>query len=317
MLRYLIRRLPSVALLLAVSTIVAFLLPRLAPGDPAVAVAGSDASPEAIAQIRQQMGLDQPLVMQYLSWIKGIFQGDLGTSFITQRPVAELIGSRLASTLELAILAGVLMVVLGISLGVATATARRRWWRAFLDGTNSALLAAPPFLTGLLLILLFGFVIPILPISGEVSLLSNPVAGIQYLILPAIALALPQSATVARLVAAGMVTTSREDFVDLAIAKGLSTGIVNRRHILRNSMAPALVTIGLRFGELLAGAIVIEAIFARHGLGSLAVLSVQTRDYFVIQILVVGAVVIAMLMQVLTDIAIAALDPRIRLGASS
>ncbi|WP_127473248.1 ABC transporter permease [Microbacterium sulfonylureivorans] len=317
MLTYLVRRLPSVVFLLVATSIVAFALPRLTPGDPAIAVAGPDASPEALELIRQEMGLDQPPVAQYFAWVGGVLTGNLGLSFTTNRPVAELIGSRLTSTLELAIVAGILMVVIGIALGVATATTRRPLVRAVLDGANSALLAAPPFLTGLFLILVLGILVPILPISGEVSLLEDPVIGIQYLILPALALALPQAASIGRLVATSMRTTAEEDFVDLAAAKGVSRSRIVSRHILRNSMGPALVTIGLRFGELLAGAIVIEAIFARHGLGSLAVTSVQTRDYLVIQVLILGAVAIAVLMQVLTDIGVASLDPRIRLGASA
>jgi peptide/nickel transport system permease protein len=317
MIAYLIRRLPSVAFLLLATTVVAFALPRLAPGDPAVAVAGSDASPETLASIRAQMGLDLPLVQQYFEWMGGVLTGDLGTSFTTSRPVAELIGSRLTSTIELAVVAGILMVAIGFLLGTATATARRPFTRAVLDGANSALLAAPPFLTGLLLILLLGIAVPILPVSGEVSLIEDPIIGIQYLILPALALALPQAAAVGRLVAASMRSTAGEDFVDLATAKGVGRTVIVRRHILRNSMAPALVTIGMRFGELLAGAIVIEAIFARHGLGSLAVTSVQTRDYFVVQILIVSAVAIAVIMQLLTDLGVALLDPRIRLGAAS
>lgn len=317
MISYLVRRLPSAALLVLASSVVAFLLPRMAPGDPAVAIAGPDASPETLARIREQLGLDEPLVSQYLAWFGGLMRGDLGTSLTNQRPVAELIGSRLGSTLELAALAGLLMIVLGILLGVVTASARRAWWRSSLDVLNSALLAAPPFLTGLLLILILGILIPVLPISGEVSVVEDPIKGFQYLILPSVALALPQAATVGRLVATSMTTTSREDFVDLAVSKGLPRWQVASRHILRNSMGPALVTIGLRLGELLAGAIVIEAIFARHGLGSLAVTSVQTRDYLVIQVLVVAAVAIAMMMQVLTDIGVAVLDPRIRLGATT
>lgn len=317
MIAYLIRRLPSVAFLLLATTVVAFALPRLAPGDPAAAVAGSDASPETLAQIREQMGLDQPILTQYLEWIGGVLTGDLGTSFTTNRPVSELIAARLTSTIELALVAGILMVAIGVLLGVATATTRRPLTRGLLDAVNSALLAAPPFLTGLLLILLLGIAVPILPVSGEVSLAEDPIIGIQYLILPALALALPQAAAIGRLVTASMIGTAQEDFVDLATAKGVAGSTIVRRHVLRNSMAPALVTIGLRFGELLAGAIVIEAIFARHGLGSLAVTSVQTRDYFVVQILIVGAVAVAVAMQVLTDLGVAALDPRIRLGAAS
>lgn len=317
MIAYLIRRLPSVAFLLLATTVVAFALPRLAPGDPAAAVAGSDASPETLAQIREQMGLDQPILTQYLDWMGGVLTGDLGTSFTTNRPVSELIAARLTSTIELALVAGILMVAIGVLLGVATATTRRPLTRGVLDAVNSALLAAPPFLTGLLLILLLGIAVPILPVSGEVSLAEDPIIGIQYLILPALALALPQAAAIGRLVTASMIGTAQEDFVDLATAKGVAGSTIVRRHVLRNSMAPALVTIGLRFGELLAGAIVIEAIFARHGLGSLAVTSVQTRDYFVVQILIVGAVAVAVAMQVLTDLGVAALDPRIRLGAAS
>lgn len=317
MLSYLVRRLPSVVFLLVATSMVAFALPRLAPGDPAVAVAGPDASPEALELIRAQMGLDRPPVEQYFSWIGGVLTGNLGLSFTTNRPVAELIGARLASTVELALVAGVLMVVIGIALGVATATVRRPFVRAGLDAANSALLAAPPFLTGLFLILLLGIFLPILPISGEVSLLDDPIIGIQYLLLPALALALPQAATIGRLVTTSMRATAVEDFVDLAAAKGVPHGRIVRRHVLRNSMGPALVTIGLRFGELLAGAIVVEAIFARHGLGSLAVTSVQTRDYLVVQVLILGAVAVAVVMQVLTDIGVAVLDPRIRLGAST
>lgn len=317
MLTYLVRRLPSIAFLLVAASIVAFALPRMAPGDPAVAIAGPDASPETLELIRTEMGLDQPFVTQYFAWVGGVLVGNLGMSFTTGRPVAELIGARLSSTLELAIVAGILMVVIGIALGIATATARRPFVRGALDALNSALLAAPPFLTGLFLILLLGIAVPILPVSGEVSLLEDPIIGIQYLILPALALALPQAATVGRLVATSMRATAGEDFVDLAIAKGVPRGVVVRRHILRNSMGPALVTIGLRFGELLAGAIVVEAIFARHGLGSLAVASVQTRDYLVVQVLILGAVAIAVLMQLLTDLGVATLDPRIRLGESA
>ena len=315
MVEYLVRRVPSLLAMVATTTVVAFALPRLAPGDPAVTAAGPDARPEVIADIRAQMGLDQPLALQYWQWLTGLFRGDLGTSFTTGRPVSELISDRLASTLELAVAAGLLFVVIGFALGVVTASTRSGVVRAVLDATNSVLLAAPPFLTGLLLILLLGIVFPVLPVSGEVSILDNPNFGIQYLLLPAVALALPQAAALARLLDTSMTATSREDFVDLARAKGLRPARIVRRHILRNSLGPPLVIVGLRLGELLAGAIVVEAIFARHGLGSLAVSSVQSRDYLVIQALIVAAVIIAALLQLATEVGVAALDPRVRLGA--
>jgi peptide/nickel transport system permease protein len=314
MIRYLIRRLPSIVLVLVATSVIAFLLPRLVPGDPAAAVAGPDASPQTIAAIRTQLGLDKPLINQYFHWIGGVFTGDLGQSLQFQRPVSELIGDRLGSTVQLALLAAIFLVIFGIGLGILAGSARSRWARTLVEGTNTGFLAAPPFLVGLLLILLFGVAIRILPTSGEVSVLDNPNFGFQYLLLPALALALPMSAGVARLVQTSMQAIRQEDFVDLAVAKGVPPWRINIRHILRNSLGPAVVAIGIRFGDLLAGAVVIEAIFARNGLGQLAVSGAQSNDYPVMQVLVVGAVFIAVVAQLLTEITLSALDPRVRLG---
>jgi peptide/nickel transport system permease protein len=314
MTRYLIRRSPSVLLVLVATSVIAFLLPRLVPGDPAAVVAGPDASPETIAAIRAELGLDEPLIKQYFDWIGGIFTGDLGQSLQYQRPVGELIGDRLGSTVELALLAGIFLVIFGIGLGILAGSSRSRWARTLVEGTNTGLLAAPPFLVGLLLILLFGVAIRILPTSGEISILDNPNFGFQYLLLPALALALPMSAGVARLVQTTMLAVRQEDFVDLAIAKGVPPRRITTRHILRNSLGPAVVALGIRFGDLLAGAVVIEAIFARNGLGQLAVSGAQTNDYPVMQVIIVGTVVIAVLAQLLTEITLSALDPRVRLG---
>jgi peptide/nickel transport system permease protein len=314
MIRYLIRRIPSVLLVLVATSVIAFLLPRLVPGDPAAAVAGPDAPPETIAAIRTELGLDRPLVTQYFDWIGGLFTGDLGQSLQFRRPVSELIGARLGSTLQLAVLAGVFLVVFGIGLGVLAGSARARWARTLIESTNTGLLAAPPFLVGLLLILVFGVWIRFLPTSGEVSILDNPNFGFQYLLLPALALSLPMSAGVARLVQTSMLAVRQEDFVDLAVAKGVPPRRINVRHILRNSLGPAVVAIGIRFGDLLAGAVVIEAIFARNGLGQLAVSGAQSSDYPVVQVLIVGAVFIAVIAQLLTEITLSALDPRVRLG---
>lgn len=315
MTRFLLRKLPSLALVVFISSIIAFVLPRLAPGDPAAALAGPDATPEQVEAIRDREGLDRPLVEQYFEWIVGLFRGELGHSYSYQRPVAELVGARLESTLELAGFAALLMILLGLLLGVLGGSRRTKFGRAALDLIATVMLATPPFLTGLLLILVFGIAWRLLPISGEVGLLEDPARGMQYLLLPAIALALPQAAVVGRLLQTSMITTRGEDFVDLATAKGASPLRITFGHVLRNSVGPAIVSVGLRIGELLGGAIVIEAIFSRNGLGQLAVQAVQERDYFLIQVLILGAVVIAVVIQVLTEIILASLDPRIRLEA--
>jgi peptide/nickel transport system permease protein len=315
MLRFIARRLPSVAFLALASSVIAFTLPRLAPGDPAVALAGSAATAEQVKAIRNQVGLNKPLGQQYVDWISGLFHGDLGKSYVLQRPVVSVIGSRLESTLELAILATLIMLAIGLALGVLGGAPRPKWFRGILDAFDTLFLATPPFLTGLLLILSLGIAFPIFPISGEAGFLQDPIASIEYLVLPATALALPQAAVIARLLQTSMQTARHEEFVDLAVAKGVKPWAITRKHILRNSSGSTVVAIGLRVGELLGGAIVIEAIFARNGLGQLAVSSVQSRDYLVLQALILGAVLIAIFIQLLTEIVLSGLDPRIRLGA--
>lgn len=314
MLRFLLRELPSVILTLFLSSLVTFILPRLAPGDPAVVLAGADARPETVAAIRDELGLNQPLWQQYLQWMGGLLHGDLGQSYILRRPVAQLISSRVESTLELAALATIFMIALGLLLGMLGGSPRSTWARAVLDVFNTLFVSMPAFLTGLLLILLLGIALPILPVSGEVGLLTDPEIGIQFLLLPALALAIPQAGVIARLLQTSMLNVRSEDFVDLAVAKGVPPGRITRRHVLPNSLSNVVVVVGLRIGELLAGAIVVEAIFARNGLGSLAVSSVQSRDYLVVQALIMGTVLLAVVLQLLSEIVLAALDPRIRLA---
>lgn len=314
MIRFLIGKLPSVVFVLIASSIVAFALPRLAPGDVAVVLAGVDPSPEDVAAIRAQLGLDRPLVVQYVEWMFGMLRGDFGQSFLLQRSVASLVGDRIGSTLELAIASTVLVVIIGTVLGVMAGSTRGRWARAVLDVTNSIFIAVPSFLVGLGLILTFGIFNRWLPVSGEVSVLDDPVIGIQYLILPALALALTPAAVVGRFVQTEMLATRNAEFVELAVSKGASASRITYRHVLRNSLGSAVVAVGLQAGNVLAGAVIIEAIFARNGLGQLAVSSVQNRDFTVLQVLIVGAVFIAVACQLVTEIVLAALDPRIRLG---
>jgi len=313
MLAFLARRLPSVAFMLLATSIIAFLLPRLAGGDPAQTIAGADATPEQVEAIRASLGLDQPLPIQYLDWLSALLRGDLGTSLITNRPVAQLIYARLGSTLELALTASVLMIVFGIGLGILAGSVRKGAGRLSLDSAISVLLATPPHVTGLILILIFGISFNLLPISGEVSILRDPVTGFSLLLMPALALALPQAAMVARLIQARMMQVRQEEFVDFARAKGVPRQRVAISHVLRNSMGTAVVAVGIRIGELLAGAVVIEAIFARNGIGLMAINAVSSRDYQVVQIVVLGAVVVAVVTHLLSEILLAALDPRIRL----
>jgi len=313
--RFVLRKLPSVLLVLLATSIIAFLLPRFAPGDPASTIAGPDATPDQIQAIRESLGLDGTIAEQYLTWLGGVFRGDLGMSYIFNRPVGDLILSRLGSTVELAVLASVFMIVIGFGLGILGGSTRSAAARFAVDSTNTLLLATPAFLAALLLILLFGVTWRILPVSGEVSVMENPGIGIQYLLLPAFALGLAQAPTISRLLQTTMQATRGEEFVDLAQAKGASPRRITYRHVLRTSMGAAIVAAGIRVGDLFGGAIIIEAIFARNGLGQLAVAAVNSRDYQLLQVIVLGAVLIAVISQLITEMILAGLDPRVRLDA--
>jgi peptide/nickel transport system permease protein len=313
MIRYLLGRIPSIIVVIFLASIVAFLLPRLAPGDPAVIIAGPDATPETIEALRRAAGLDQPLVVQYLNWVSGLFRGDLGTSYINNRPISELILSRAESTLELAALAAFFMIVIALVLGVLGGSVASRSGRTVLDILSTAMISMPAFLVGLVLIVVFGVVLDWLPISGELKLSEDFFGGLQYLLLPAIAISLSHAAVIARLLQTSMLTNRGEEFVDLANAKGASPLRITFRHVLPTSLDTAIVAIGLRIGELIGGAIIIEAIFSRSGLGQLMIQAIGTRDYFVVQALVIGAVIIAILSQLISEIVVASIDPRIRL----
>ncbi|MEV7872236.1 ABC transporter permease [Streptomyces sp. NPDC088124] len=305
---------PSVAFVLLASSIVAFALPRLAPGDVAVTLAGSDPTAANVAAIRSELGLDRPLTVQYWEWLFGLFHGNLGQSYLLHRSVGSLIGDRLESTIGLAVFATLIVIVIGTTLGVLAGSTRKWWARAGFDLGSSILVAVPSFLTALAMILVFGVYNRWLPVSGEVSLLDDPAIGIQYLVLPAVALALAPAGGVARLLRTEMLRVRKEEYTDLAVAKGVSPQRITVRHVLRNSFGTAVVAIGLEIGSLLAGAVVIESVFNRNGLGQLAVSSVQTRDFTVLQVLILGVVCIAVLCQIVTEVLLAALDPKIRLG---
>jgi len=311
------RRAVSLVVVLAIGSVVAFAVPRLAPGDVAVTLAGPNATLENIEAIRERLGLDRPEIVQYFDWIGGLFRGDLGTSYLYNRSVASLIGDRLESTLQLALLAALFVAILATALGVLMGSSGRPRLRAALDVVSSLFIAVPSFLVGLLFILAFGVLNRWLPISGQVSITEDFWQGLSYLLLPALALSLSAVGVISRLIGTDMRTMRQEEFVYLATSKGASPWRITLRHVLPNSLNAAIVAFGLTIGDLLAGAIVIEAIFNRQGLGQLAVLSVQSRDFAVLQVLILGAVVVAAVFQILTEVAIASLDPRIRAGVSA
>ncbi|MEU7559548.1 ABC transporter permease [Streptomyces eurythermus] len=308
----LLRRLPSALLVLLVASFVIFSILRLVPGDPATSLAGPDAGPETVAAIRDRLGLDEPLPLQYVHWIGGLLTGDLGPSYAIGGQTADLIGDGLGATVELTLGALLFVVVLGTAFGVLCATARRGWVRATVRVLTTGALAVPPFVTGVLLVLLFAVVLKVLPSGGRVSVLTAPDLGVQYLLLPALCLALPSAAILGRYLKDGIERALCEDYVRTATAAGVHPRRLLWRHALPNALPPVVTLLGMQTGHLLGGAVLVEAIFAWPGLGQLAEQGLTRRDYPVVQDLLLLLVTVFVLVQLITDLVHAWLDPRIR-----
>jgi peptide/nickel transport system permease protein len=311
---YIIRRLMlAVPTLIGVSFLVFWSI-RLVPGDPAVALAGEMATPQLIAQVRESLGLDQPVVIQYVNYVGRILSGDMGRSIRSSLPVTEEIQSRLPRTLLLASISLVLACSVGIPIGIASATRPNSWFDA--GSMIFALLGVsmPIFWLGLMLMILFAVLIPQwLGLSGPVL----PPTGSgtwQHLVMPVIALAANSMAIQARLTRACMLEVLLQDYIRTARAKGQRERFVIYRHALRNALLPIVTVVGLQFGTLLGGAVLTETVFAWPGIGRLMVDAIGFRDYPVIQGTVLVIAIGFVLTNLLVDVLYAYLDPRIQYG---
>ena len=305
------RLLLAVPVLLAMSAFV-FLMIHLVPGDPVRTMLGFRATPENVAQVRGALGLDQPLLTQYLQWIGGILHGDLGQDFVSHTPVSTLLAQRLPVTIELTLLSMTLAIAIGVPLGVLAA--RPGWVRRLSEGFVVAGIAIPDFWLGIMLVLLFAGIMHVLPPSGYVPLLEDPLQNLKYMALPVVTLAFGEAAYILRTTRGAMEETLSTPFVLFARARGLSDRSVVFRHTLRNAAVPIVTVIGIQFGVLLGGAIVVEYLFALPGIGRLVVTAINQRNYTVVQggVLVVATMFI--LVTLLTDVIVGVVDPRIEEG---
>jgi len=314
MLAFTLSRLVQAIPVVFLSTIGVFLILHLVPGDPAIAIAGSDARPDTIAAIRTELGLDQPLPVQYGLWLGRVLQGDLGRSYTNKLSVAEQIGQRIPATLELTFAGLLLALVVSIPTGIIAAVRDRSAADWVISSFNAFAIAIPNFWLGILMILLFGLFLGWLPPSGRGDFAREPGTAWKFLLLPAITLALNQSAVLSRFVKSSMLEVMHEDFIRTARAKGLREWVVIRRHVLRNALVPIATVLGIQFGRLLGGAIVVESVFAWPGVGRLVLQSIGNRDYSTVQGVLLLLVLSFVVVNLLTDMAYGLLDPRIRLS---
>jgi len=280
---------------------------RLLPGDPAtVLISQGGGSAEDIADLREQLGLDDPLPVQYVAFMGRLLQGDLGTSLVSHRPVTDAIGEQLPHTMALATSATVLSVALGISMGVMAATHQGSWVDQLCITLSVLGVSLPILLSGLLFILLFSLVLGWLPATGQGSW--------RHLVMPSLVLSLASTGTIARLVRTQMLEVLPADYVTVARAKGVTEQVILWRHALRNALIPVITLIGLQFGALLGGTVVTESLFSRRGLGRLVVDAISWKDYPLVQGVVILGAAIYVGVNFLVDVSYGLLDPRIRRG---
>jgi peptide/nickel transport system permease protein len=309
------RRLVQALPVMFLATIGVFLLLHLLPGDPAALMAGPDAPPATIDFVRHDMGLDQPLPVQYVVWLGHIARGDLGKSIFSKLPVSQLIGQRAPATIELAIAGELITILLALPLGIMAAVKQRSPVDWVISTVTSFGLAIPNFWLGILFILLFAVSLGWLPPGQRGDFTRDPLGELRFLALPAFTLALPQAMNLSRLTKASVLEVLYEDHVRTARSKGLSDAAVVTAHVLRNALVPIVTAISLDIGRLLGGALIVETIFAWPGLGTLMLSAVGNRDYVIVQACLLLLVGVFILVNLLADLSYGFLDPRIRLSA--
>jgi ABC-type dipeptide/oligopeptide/nickel transport system permease component len=309
---FLARRAAILALTLLAASLIIFMLVNVLPGDPARFMMGIEADPQALAALRADLGLDRPFVVRYVDWIGGLIRGDLGVSYTYQTPVMTLIGERLAVSGPLALFSLALAAGIGIPLGAYAAAHRGTATDALIMAGSQAGVAIPNFWFALLLMLVFAVGLGWAPAGGFPGWDAGLAPALGALVLPAIALALPQAAILARVMRASLIETMGEDYIRTARAKGLSERDALWRHALRNAFIPVLTILGLQFSFLLAGAVIIENVFYLPGLGRLAFQAILQRDLIVVQGVVLVLCAAVVLVAFVVDALYVLIDPRLR-----
>ncbi|MFB6254955.1 MAG: ABC transporter permease [Halobacteriaceae archaeon] len=293
-------------------SVVTFLLMHVAPGGPAYALLGVKATPEKVAQIRQQYNLNQPIYIQYLTWIWNVLHGDLGQSITRSRPVASLLVDRLPVSLSLAIFAMIISLTISIPAGIIGAVKKDQ-----LPDTIARVFAfwgisMPNFWLGILLILIFGVKLSVLPVYGYVSPFKDPIAGIKHLILPAITLGTALAAIVTRMTRSSVVEALNEDYIETAKAKGAPTTLIVLKHGLRNGLIPVVTIVGIQLAYVLGGSVLVEQVFSLPGVGRLLISAVFQRDFPVVQGVVLIYALIFVGTNLIVDLLYAIIDPTIQ-----
>lgn len=310
--KYIVRRLIEAVPVIVLASILVFALLHLIPGDPAGVILGSDATPAQVATLRQQLGLDRPILVQLGAWWWALLHGNLGTSYRIDQPVAELIRLAAIPTLQLAVVSYAITLIFGITFGTLAGVYTRSIWDWGVSMSTVAFIAIPHFVFGIIALWVVGLKLGWLPIGGYAPLWQDPVMGLKTIALPALTLGLAQAAILGRYTRTSVSQVMNQQYVTTARSKGLHERVVIMKHVLRNALVPVITVAGLQVAQILAGAVVIEQVFSRPGLGRLVVQSIESRDVPTVQGVLLLLVMIFIVVNLVADLLYGVVDPRIR-----
>lgn len=311
---FIIRRLLLAVPVLFLVTVLVFSLLHLLPGDPATVILGQEATPEAIQLLREELGLNKPLLVQYIAWVGKLLQGDLGRSLIDRTPVSTLILQRLPATLELTLGSFAIALLIALPAGLLSASRPGGWMDHFCTAIALGGMSIPHFWLGMMFIVLFAVKLGWLPASGYVPFATDPAANLSAMIMPMLATGLRESAVLMRMLRSSLLEVIESDYIRTAYSKGLTERTVILEHALRNALVPVLTTSGLVIASLLGGLVITESIFSIPGYGRLIVESIFNRDFVTVQGAILVSALFVVLINVVVDVLYTFIDPRITLG---
>lgn len=309
--KYIGKKLFTMTVTVLIVSFLVFLAFAVIPGDPALSRLGTQATPQALAALREEMGLNRPLPVRYADWLLHFVRGDMGESYNYHMPVQDMILEKIPVTLTLTLMSFVFMVILSIPLGIYCAKHKDKWIDRFLYTVNQVIMAVPPFFMGLLLTWLFGLILKLFTPGGYVSYTKSVPGFLYYLIFPAVAIALPKCAMAAKLLRTSLLDEMKKDYVRTAYSRGNNTNGVLYLHVLKNALMPVITFMGMALGDMLAGSIIVEQVFKIPGLGRILLTSISNRDYPVVQAVIVLIAVWVIVINCAVDVIYRAVDPRI------
>lgn len=292
-------------------TLFVFLAFHLISGDPALSMLGTEATPERVEALREEMGLNDPVLVQYGRWALGFLTGDMGTSYSYKMPVSEMVADKIPVTVTLTIMAFLMMVIIAIPLGIYTAKHAGGVMDRTIYMINQVIMSFPPFFAGILITLVFGRILKLFTPGGYISYEKDFFGFVGYLVFPAFAIALPKAAMAVKLLRSSVISESKLDYVRTAYSRGNNTKAVLYKHVLKNALIPVITFLGMALADMIAGSIIIEQVFSIPGLGRILLTSISNRDYPVVMAVIVCIAMLVLVVNMIVDIIYGIVDPRI------